>query len=171
MKYIKTVIVVIVYIVVILFAKNIWSMDNRDRSHPYGLDVVRNNKYKKGLEGEKYGVSVYWGLPEKTDKNIDHLNKIEWLSTSYNREVLWRKALVCSVILVPIMLLIIGTEHFLNIKNLFMCIPLAFMLFYLSTSHYNHHVNHYRSTYVKSHVRKLKRSLKLSSRNPIYEKI
>lgn len=170
MKY-KVVVVVLFYVTLIVFAKNMWSMDMNDRTHPYGLDMTRNEKFCKGVEGEKYGVSVYWGRPGRKDKPVDMLNKIEWLANSHKREVFWRRSLVSAIVLVPILLLISGYENFLNPLKVVACLPLAFVLFYFTYVYAHHHVEHYRSMYTNSHIRKLKTKLKLPSYNPIYKKI
>lgn len=152
-----------VIFIVIIFSVNLWKLDMKDRTHPYGLDSKLNNKYVKKIVGEKYGVSVFWGIPSKKDTNKKHLDKIEWLSTSYNREVKWRRALVFG--LITSLLILIGGNNFI-VTSIFITGAI-----YFYDNYYDHHINYFKSKYIKSHVKSLKKNLNLNANNPIYKYI
>jgi len=165
-KTVKIVVAVIFYVGVLFVAQKLWALDVKDRTHPYGLDDTK--KKLSNISGEKNGVSLYWGKPNKTDKILDSLNKVEWLSDSYVREVKWRRALFFSLILSVLILFVTDIRVLLDVTKFFPCVIIISVFLYGSHQYYDHHVNHHRSQYVKSHIRFLKKSLKLPKNNPIY---
>ena len=142
--------------------------DNIDRTRPFGTDSIKNNKYAKNLVGEDYGVGTFWGKPDKNDKIIDHLNKIQWLNNSFKQDVIWRRSIIIGVFTGILIALCIDIDIILNqpSKLLFIIITI-FMVSYFSLNYYNRHFLWRRSKFVNTHIRKIKSNLKL----PLYNKI
>jgi hypothetical protein len=165
MTYIK---VITVYTIFLLCAQKLWKIDMDDRTHPYGLDRIKNERYAKKLVGEAYGVTVFWGKPKSTDTNNNRLDKIEWLSDSYHREVKWRRSLFFGILASFLISLMCNSLH---IRDFLTSTIVISGFVYFSHVYYDHHINHFKNKYVKNHIKALKKEFSLDMYNPIYEHI
>lgn len=138
---------------IIVIIKYLWSLDTKDRIHPFGLDMKNNEKYPS-IIGEMNGPTLFFGKPRKNDTKRKRLEKIEWLIKNIHRDVLWRRTLVYSLGITPIILYSTNTE--LNIRNVLSAGIFVFIVIYLSHTYYDHHINHYRISYIEQHLKKLK---------------
>lgn len=158
-----------IVIVLLILSYKLYNKDRIDLCNPFGTDQEKNMKYAKGKSGEDYGVGTFWGKPENTDNLLDHLNKIQWLSNSYNTDVLWRRSLIFSIIFGII--LAYSTENIPFISRLVLATLLIFLVSYFSLSYYKHHVLWRRVKFIDTHVRKTKSKLKLPLNNKINENV
>lgn len=146
----------------------IFRMDRYDRTHPYGLDKERNKKLPNKV-GENYGVTVFWGKPSESDDLKKHLDKIEWLSTSHERDVEWRRSMILAFIMSILLLVIIHPDSLFDLKSFMITFIILFMFMYFKTQYSKHHLNHRRSLFIKDHVSSLKKKIDVVSYNPIYK--
>jgi hypothetical protein len=136
---------------------------------PFGSDNIKNKKYADGLEGEDYGVGMFWGKPSKTDKTIDNLNKIQWLSGKCLSDVRWRMSLIISIVSGIVLVLTINYKLTTNNVLIMFLVLFLFNVIYFSTNWYVHHVLWRRVKFINTHIRKLKTTLKLTQHNKIYD--
>jgi hypothetical protein len=158
----------IFYAFIIFVVYRICKLDNHDRTHPYGLDHKRNARFPN-KKGEKYGVGVFWGKPNSFDDIKSHLNKIDWLSTSYERDVEWRRCISISLVMSMALWLVIDPFILKNTKTFFTTFIIIFIFTYLHIQYWKHHINHRRGVYIKDHVLTLKEKLNIPAYNPIYK--
>lgn len=164
MKNIK---LIIILGIAIFFVYKIWKLDLYDRTHPYGLDNVKNKKYTPNIEGEQYGVYVFKGMPVKKDDIVSRLNKIEWLSDQYKRDVTWRRS-VCFGIIGSILLIALKNyEDLLNISQVLSSILVITVILYFYQSYNYYHLEYYKNRYIHSHIKAVKKSLNLSLENKL----
>jgi len=156
--------IIIITVVSLFIIKYLWALDIKDRTHPFGLDDSRNRTTT--LKGEMYGVSTCWGRPSKKDTLFSRLNKIEWLSTGYETEVFWRRA-VCFGVAGSLVLQLGQATFSLQSAMLFGMTITLFV--YFSHMYYNHHILNIKTRYIKKHISKMKRRLDISANNPIYD--
>lgn len=153
----------------ILAMRGIWKLDLYDRMHPFGLDNIKNKKYTPDVKGEEYGVHVYKGIPSNKDKISSMLNKIEWLSESYKRDVSWRLSLCFGILGSLILLTMIDIKYFSEPRILLTCVIVCSGIVYFFKSYRNHHVEFYKSFYIRKHVKKIKKQLKLKLDNKLLD--
>ena len=161
---------IILIIILFFIAYKTYKVDAMDITHPFGTDAYKNAKYTKGLEGDEYGVGTFWGRPAKTDEILDNLNKIQWLSDSSSTDVVWRRALVMSIIAGVVIAFSIDINIVLyDPSKLMFIILFVFLLCYFSTQYYIFHVLYRRKKFTSTHIRRIKSKLNLPLNNKIYE--
>ena len=143
-------------------------MDKHDRTHPYGLDSERNKRLPNKV-GENYGVTVFWGLPDDKDSIKSRLDKIEWLSTSYQRDVEWRRSMFLAMIMSGVLWFVIRPVYLYNLKVYMITFIILFIFLYFQTQYSKHHLHYRRSLFIRNHIHEIKEKLKLSTFNPIYK--
>lgn len=163
--------VITIYTILLLCAQRLWKIDMTDRTHPYGLDMVLNRKRAGKIQGEGYGVSVFWGKPKGVDTAKNRLDKIEWLAGSYQREVKWRRALFFGVIATFILSIIRNEFNSVQLREFLVSTLVIAGFVYFSHTYYDHHLNHFRNKYIRNHVKAIKKEYNLDLYNPIYEYI
>lgn len=154
---------IIIIIASLFIVKYLWTLDIKDRTHPFGLDDSRNKLTH--LKGEMYGVSTCWGKPNGKDTLFSRLNKIEWLSTVYENEVFWRRAICFGI--AGSLILQLGQATFKIESTILFGLTITLFV-YFSHMYYNHHIMNIKSRYIKKHISKMKKHLNLSTDNPIY---
>lgn len=164
----KTILSLIICIVIL---HKIWKLDLYDRTHPYGLDNLKNKKYTPYLVGEEYGVHVYTGIPLKTDNITNMINKIEWLSESYKRDVSWRLSLCFGIIGTIVLLTLINIDYFSQPRIILSSIMVFTIIIYFFRIYRNFHIEHYKSFYIKKHIRRIKKYLNLKSKNNLLDSL
>jgi hypothetical protein len=140
----------IVLLILSVIAFLVWKMDLKDRSRPYGLDESRNKKVPK-ITGEKNGVSVYQGKPAISDTPKTRLKKITWLSSSYTKEVKWRRSLVFGIIASVLLSLMFNHDTRETLNTVFIVAGIV----YFSHVYYDYHLHHTKAEYIKNHVKAL----------------
>ena len=143
----------------ILLLRKIWSLDLYDRTHPYGLDDLKNRKYPD-LVGEEYGVNVFSGKPSQTDLPKTSIAKIKWLLEK--RVVAWRLSLAFGII--GSLLLVIALE-IKEPKSILTTICIVSGILYFYTSYRGHHLDHYKNKYISDNLRNIKKNLKEDTSN------
>jgi hypothetical protein len=153
---------VMIYIAVCLI-----KVDSNDRNNPFGTDSVKNNKYANGQVGEDFGVGTFWGKPDKKDSVRNGLDKIQWLSNTWNDDVVWRRSLVTGIVSSIIILLGVDPKMILNPgKLLFVCFTVCIIV-YGTMSYYMRHFLWRRSKFINTHITKVKSKLKISLHNRV----
>ena len=161
---------IIIAILLIIIAYKVYSVDSIDRTHPFGTDRYKNTKYAKGLSGEDYGVGTYWGKPSKTDKILDNLDKIQWLSESSNNDIIWRRAMIMGIVSGIVISLSLDINIILKEPSkLLFIVCFIFIISYFGINYYTHHVLWRRTKFINTHIRKIKTKLRLSQYNKIYD--
>lgn len=159
----KKYIIIIVIIFFLFLSKKLYSVEICDRHSPFGTDEKKNRLYVNGKKGDDYGINTFWGKPSKNDTVNQKLDKIQWLSHSYKNDVVWRRSLVCALVLSIPLAITLDLDY----KGLLTITPCVYISIYMSFNYYNHHYLWRRSKFIDIHIRKIKRSLKL----PLYNKI
>jgi hypothetical protein len=155
---------VVVLIVVAIYLSRV---DNTDRVNPFGTDTVKNQKYAGKNVGEDFGVGTFWGRPSKSDDTRSMIDKIQWLSSSWNNDTLWRRSLTIGIFASMIILLGLNPKMIMEpCKLLFTCFT-VFIITYFTLSYYHRHFLWRRTKFIDTHITRLKEKLKL----PLYNKI
>lgn len=144
-----------------------------DRVHPFGGDNTKlkiylgksNISLKKFPKGEDYGVQTYWGKPNKKDSIKEALDKIEWIGTNYNSEIIWRRCLVYAII-VGILTMIVSETSFKPDKILSI-IFLLFIGFFMTKSYEKAHIQKIKSKFISQNIGIIKNKLDISHENSI----
>lgn len=162
---------IILVLILVYIAIKVYKTDCIDRTHPFGTDSMKNNKYAKNHIGEEYGVGTFWGRPSKLDNVLEKLNKIEWLSNSCANDVFWRRSIVVGIF--SGILLSFALDYTILLNNpskLLLIIFTIFIISYFTTNYYIHHFLWRRIKFINTHIRKIKSDLELPLYNNIYEK-
>jgi len=157
MKNIK---IIAIYAVVIFFICKVWKLDLYDRTHPYGLDNIKNKKYTPSISGEKYGVNIFKGRPTKKDDVMSRLYKLDWLTDSYKRTVTWRRSLCFGMIGTLLLVTLRNYEEILNLNTVLLSILVISSMVYFYQIYNNYHIEYYNSYYVHQHINALRKQLK-----------
>jgi uncharacterized protein YxeA len=158
---------VVIVLLLLIFAYKVFKQDRIDLCNPFGTDSKKNEKYAKGKSGEDYGVGTFWGKPHNSDDLLDHLNKIQWLCYSQEKDVIWRRSLFSSIIIAVVYA--VSTNETTFLTKLILGIFSLFFVSYFSTSYYKHHVLWRRNKFIDTHIRKTKSKLKLPLNNKLKE--
>jgi hypothetical protein len=152
----------ILCLVLFFIAIYVWEIDYKDRTHPYGTDDTKNKKYYPNFKGEDYGVSVFWGKPDKKDTIRRSLDKIQWLFSPHKDEIIWRRVLFFSII--------IGIIFYISEKqNILFYIAVLYIGFYQIKMYEKAHISAIKSKYIDRNILSIKRKLKLEKTNFLKE--
>jgi hypothetical protein len=164
---------IVVLFVILYTCIHIWEKERTDKIHPFGGDNRKLKIYldksklsvKNFPKGEDYGVQTYWGKPNKKDTVKQALDKIEWIGTNYNSEIIWRRCLVYAIIF-GLLSIIIGEINFKPDKILSI-IFLLFIGFYMTKSYEKAHIQKIKSKFISQNIGIIKNKLDLSHENSI----
>lgn len=161
---------ILLIILLIYLAYVVLKVEIADTSLPFGPDNYRNNKYQKYIKGKKgddYSVLTYWGRPSGKDDVKKSLDKIQWLSHSAEKDILWRKCFFVAVIATILILICINSKLLLVPNKVIIILFTIFLISYFSINHYIRHSLNSRIKYIDRHVQKIKQKLNLSMLNSI----
>jgi hypothetical protein len=143
-------------------------IDVVDRNHPFGgsdrkMKVLK--KHVKNVEfGEENGKTTFWGKPAKTDDAKKMIDKIQWLGTNYDKDILWRKSLIFAVVL-TLVLETISLQNVSYSKKLFITCLVLFVGVYMYRSYENTHLYLIKAKMLNQNVKNLKNILKIDQSN------
>lgn len=164
-----TILNILLPIILCLILIKLKQTETIDKTHPYGTDMIKNKKYTPKIVGEGCGVNDYWGKPNKKDKLIDRLNKIQWLSNTFSTEIVWRQSLIFAIIASIVATMCSGISYFLRPDWIMLYLSMFFIISYFTISYYKTHTILRKSRYINTHIRNIKSKLNLSIRNKIME--
>jgi hypothetical protein len=140
-------------------------MERIDQTHPFGTDSTKNNKYAENLVGEDYGMNTFWGKPNSKDTVKKMIDKVQWLSTSYTREVFWRKTVFFACLLMFLILIVIDYTLILKPDKIVSVLSLCYIAIYMYRSYDNAHLRKIQCKFINQNIRKIKRKLNIKVGN------
>ena len=156
-----------------LLLKNAFSSEIKDRFHPFGGDEIKLKKYTKLYRNDKEinkceesGVQVFWGKPSRKDTLKQSLDKIEWLSTNYNYETIWRRCFIYSVAFTVILTIILKLGK-KDIDKILTLVLILFLAFYMTRSYEKCHIQKPKTKFITRHINKIKKKLNIDGSNDI----
>lgn len=159
---------IIPLIFVILLVK-MMKIDNMDKTLPFGTDIHKNNKYAKGKSGEEYGVQTFWGRPRNKDDARNCIDKIQWLSGGFQKDVMWRRSLIFAVVFTIVIIICTDINLFFRPGYFVLLVCLLFIAIYASHTYYTRHFLNKRVLFINTHIRKLKDQMNIPQYNRINE--
>ena len=154
-------------ILIIFLCFKLWQYDIKDRTKPFGTDNIKNNKYAKNIFGEDNGVCTFWGKPNKKDTVKKSLDKIEWISSIYKDEIIWRRCLVFSIIF-SLLITFVNFKFENSLVQIFL-INISFLyLCLISLKNYeNTHISKIKNNHIQKNSHFIKKKLNLDFGNVI----
>lgn len=124
-------------------------------------DLYQNPDTKDVCRGNgKYYVH---GKIHKDDRINDTLDKIEYLATSDDRLVKWRRFLIMSVVITFLLWIIVFTEKINGIAQIILMITLIYIILYQTEQYYKYHYTKFPVIYIKEHLHHLRKHLNCNS--------
>lgn len=121
-------------------------------------DLYQNPDTKESCRGN--GKYYVYGKIHKDDKIKDNLDKIEYLATSDDRLVKWRRYLIMAFV---ITFLLVFSEKKYNIEKIIFMIILVYIILYQTEKYYQYHYTKFPVIYIKEHLHHLRKKLNCSS--------
>ena len=158
---------IILSISVFFICFKLWQTDIKDRNKPFGTDDAKNNKYAKNIFGEYNGVSTFWGNSSKKDNIKKSLDRIEWISSIYKDEIIWRRCLVFSL-LFSLLIIFINGEN-INFFQIFLINTIVIYLCLYSLKNYEiAHIYKIKNNQIQKNIYSVKKKLNLDFGNTIH---
>lgn len=164
----KTTIIYIISVVSLLFfLKKISKIDTQDICYPFGSDMQKNKKYFGNITflSDKNGVNTFWGKPKLKDTPKEIIDKIQWLAKGHERDTIWRKCFITSIIMSIILSIVHGIH---DIKFLLTTLFVCILGVYGKHVYMNRHLYWRRARFIDIHVKKLKDIFNISQDNCVY---
>jgi hypothetical protein len=156
----------IIPLVLIIISYIISNTEKTDTNNPFGSDTIKNKKYSK-KSGDEYGVNTYWGKPSVKDNERKIIDKIQWLSHSYENDTIWRRSIIFATIGAITSVISIDPKFLLDPTHVMCIFLMMYIISYMSISYYTRHYLWRRSKFIDIHITKLKKKLGVSLYNSI----
>ena len=162
MGYLK----LIVPILLIILSYILSNIEKADVQNPFGTDTIKNKKYTK-KSGDDYGVNTYWGKPSVKDNERKIIDKIQWLSHSYENDTIWRRSIIFATIGSITSVISIDPNLLFDTTHVMCIFLIMYIISYMSISFYTRHYLWRRSKFIDIHITKLKKKIDI----PLYNSI
>jgi hypothetical protein len=167
----------ILFFIILFFITNkIYQTELKDRYHPFGGNDLKLDKFLKKNNIKQLdicdsnGKNIFWGKPEPKENIKKKLDKIEWLSTNYQNEIIWRKSLIQSILLSLILYTIIANKIDFDIGIIVSFIMISFAVIIMSKNYDKCHNSKVKAKHIVNHIHAIKKKLNIPFSNSLFLK-
>lgn len=155
-------------LLIIALLIRLMNVEKIEHTHPFGTDIIKNEKYiKKGKIGVDYGKYTYWGKPSKNDTVEKSLNRIQWIGSSYSKEVIWRRAMIFAILTTFGAIIIMNYKYLFRPSKIIGVLSIVYIGIYMYRSHDNAHLRNDQNRLTQLNIKNIKKKLSLKLNNPL----